>query len=307
MITAGEPASRRPRLEVVVVAFTGGRELLKGCLESISRDPLRRGPMAVWVVDNATDDGTRAMLAERYPWVKTRRLERPASFSAANNVVLRGATAPYVLLLNPDTELSEGALEAALQSLVADPRRAVVGVRLVRPDGRFDHAAKRSFPTILGALAHFIGLSGRPRVPGWLDQYRAPATPERGAGPVDAVSGAFMLVRQAAIQSVGLLDEGYRLYGEDLDWCYRFKRAGWTVWYDGSATVMHVKGATTIKGNVVRYRDLRLNYAFHHAMGRFYRKFNAGERPLQDLLVYCALALKFWCSALRSAGARRVG
>jgi GT2 family glycosyltransferase len=306
-MTAGESVARRPRVDVVVVAFTGGRELLKVCLESISRHPLQGAAMAVWVVDNATEDGTRAMLTDRFPSVKTRRLDHPTSFSAANNVVLRSATAPYVLLLNPDTELLEGALEAALQSLVADPRRAVVGVRLIRANGGFDHAAKRSFPTVVGALAQFTGLGARPGVPPWLAQYRAPATPEHGEGPVDAVSGAFMLVRQAAIQTVGLLDEGYRLYGEDLDWCYRFKHAGWTVWYDGSATVMHVKGATTVKGDAVRYRDLRVNYAFHHAMGRYYRKFNAGERPLLDLLVYIGLAFKFSCSALRSAGARRMG
>jgi GT2 family glycosyltransferase len=311
MVTEAQAATRGPAadealIEIVIVAATGARELLRDCLNSVARHPLTTGSTVTWVVDNATADGTPDMLAAEFPWVRVLRLDRVTSFAAANNAVLRNLRAPVALLLNPDTELSAGALDRALAALLAEPGRAVVGVRLVRRDGSFDHAAKRSFPTLLGALGHFTGLGRRAGTSGPLAQYRAPAVAELGAGRVDAVNGAFMLVRTNAIRAVGLLDEGYRLYGEDLDWCYRFQAAGWTVWYDGAATVVHVKGAATVREQGRRrHRDLRVNFAFHHAMGRFYRKYRAGRRPLLDLLVYACLALKFVVSALNSALARR--
>jgi N-acetylglucosaminyl-diphospho-decaprenol L-rhamnosyltransferase len=290
-----------PRLEVVIVIATGVRELLRDCLISLERHPLTDGPMRVWVVDNASADGAREIAESEFPWASVVRQEVHSGFSTANNAVLRRAVAPYVLLLNPDTVLTPGALDGAVATMERDPELAVVGVRLVRRDGSFDHAAKRSFPTVLGALGHFTGIGRRKAASGALAQYRAVELDEHGHGEVDAVNGAFMLVRRAAIESVGLLDEGYRFYGEDLDWCYRFKREGWKVWYDGSVTVTHVKGGTTGGG----HRGLALNYAFHHAMARFYRKFHAGRNLPLDGAVYLALWAKFGVSAGRSAVARR--
>ncbi|MGI8803848.1 MAG: glycosyltransferase family 2 protein [Solirubrobacteraceae bacterium] len=294
-------------LEVVIVAaVTGGRELLRDCLSSLERHPLGAGPTRVWVVDNSTRDGVTEMLDARFPWVRVLKMDRTASFSKANNAVLRNVAAPYALLLNPDTEILPGALDRALEDLRRRPERAVVGVRLVRRDGTFDHAAKRSFPTLIGALGHFSGLGRRTNAGDTLAQYRAPELDDRGEGEVDAVNGAFMLVRVSAMKEVGLLDEGYILYGEDLDWCFRFKAAGWTVWYDGGATVVHVKGATTVQERGRRrYRGLRLNFAFHHAMARYYRKFLAGRNRPLDALVYAGISVKFVVSAMRSAIARR--
>jgi GT2 family glycosyltransferase len=122
---------------------------------------------------------------------------------------------------------------------------------------------------------------------------------------VDSVNGAFMLVRRNVFDHVGLLDEAYGLYGEDLDWCYRIKAAGWGVWYDGQVSVMHVKGGTSV--TVIgrgRYRDFAINLAFHRAMGRFYRKFRAGSNVLLDLSVYLGIGMKFAASILRSMLAR---
>ncbi len=295
-------ASAPPGLEIVIVSATGGRELLRACLRSVRRHPPRSGPPLTWVVDNASADGTAAMVAAEFPWVRLVQLGSNRGYCVANNVALRAATAPHVLLLNPDTELSEGALDHAVERLRCDPRTAVVGVRLVRPDGSFDHAAKRSFPTLLGALGEFTGLARR----GPLAQYRAPRLADDGVGEVDAVNGAFMLVRRAALDEVGLLDERYGMYGEDLDWCRRFKLAGWRVVYDGEATVLHVKGALSVvdRGRA-RHRGLRTNVAFHRAMGRYYRKFHGGRRPALDTLVYLAIGAKLSASVLRSAVARR--
>jgi len=305
---APEPAAAPdpPDLEIVIVSAAGGRDVLRACLRSLEKHPPSAGAARVWLVDNASADGTVEMVAADFPWVSLIALPRNAGFCAANNLVLARTTAPRVLLLNPDTEVTAGALDQALATLAARGDVAVVGVRLVKPDGTFDHAAKRSFPTLVGALGHFTGIGRSGPLAARFGQYRAPAVDEHGQGAVDAVNGAFMLIRREAMEEVGVLDEAYRMYGEDLDWCYRFKRSGWTVFYDGHASVVHVKGAMSVlQRGRGRHRGLRTNVAFHRAMGRFYRKFHGGSRPLVDLLVYTALGLKLGLSVLRGTVARR--
>lgn len=295
-----------PQLDVVVVSAAGARDLLRACLRSLERHPPSEVTYRAWLVDNASGDGTVEMVEREFPWVHVVALSTNLGFGSANNVVLRQAGAPQALLLNPDTELTEGAIDRALLTLRERSDAAVVGVRLVRLDGSFDHAAKRSFPTLLGALGEFTGIGRFTIASGRLGQYRAPTVPEDGRGEVDAVNGAFMLIRRKAIEQVGLFDERYGMYGEDLDWCYRFKRAGWSVIYDGSVSVLHVKGAMSVidtRGG--RHRALVQNIAFHRAMGRFYRKFHGGSNTALDALVYMALGFKTAISVARSAFARR--
>ena len=135
--------------------------------------------------------------------------------------------------------------------------------------------------------------------------HRAAGTVPRSSvasGAVDAVNGAFMLMRRRALEEVGLFDEGYWMYMEDLDLCYRFAEAGWTTWYEPSVSVLHTKG-----GSSGRYRSARLNYAFHYGMYRFYRKHYAEQtNPALNLAVYAAIAGKLGVSLVRSAVLRRV-
>jgi N-acetylglucosaminyl-diphospho-decaprenol L-rhamnosyltransferase len=291
-------------LDVVIVTSDGARELLRHCLRSIERHPPRCGRWRVIVVDNASADGTPDIVRCEFPWVELVALSRNIGYSPANNLALRRTRSPFALLLNPDTELSEGALDHAIGSLSERPDAAVIGLRLMRRDGSFDHAAKRSFPTLLGALGHFTGVGRLPAATRRLAQYRAPDIDEFGCGEVDAVNGAFMLVRRQAFAEIGLLDEGYRMYGEDLDWCYRFKQAGWKVLYDGRATVIHVKGSLTVVEHHGRHRPLSTNLLFHRAIGRFYRKFHAGENKVLDAAAYAGLGLKLVISVTRSTVAR---
>jgi GT2 family glycosyltransferase len=286
----------------VVVSSTGARDLLRACLASLRANPPEAGAMTVHVVDNASTDGTPEMVRDEFPEVVLHALDWNSGFCVANNIVLRESRADFVLVLNPDTEVYEGALNHMLGVMRERPDVGMSSCRLAQLDGTLDHAAKRSFPTPLGALAHFVGLGRRDRAPSWLAQYRAPELGEYDAGEVDAVNGAFMLVRHEALEEVGLLDEGYWLYMDDLDWCFRFKQKGWKVWYDGAVTVMHVKGGTTV---AKRHRGLRHNVAFHRSMGRFYRKFYAGRRPLVDAVIYVAIMGKLAISIARSAAARR--
>jgi N-acetylglucosaminyl-diphospho-decaprenol L-rhamnosyltransferase len=289
-----------PPLEIVIVGYRS-RELLRRCLQSIEENPPSR-PFRTTVVDNASGDGTAEMVRSEHPDVRLVALEENRGFSYANNLILRQSSAEAVLLLNPDTEVRPGALDTSWDRLHSDPAIGMVGCKLVLPSGELDHAAKRSFPTPLSALAHFSGLGRRSRAPSRLSQYRATHLGEDEPGEVDAVNGAFMMVRAAALREVGLLDEGYWLYMEDLDWCFRFWRAGWRVFYEPAAVVVHVKG-----GSSGRRRAPRQEIAFHRGMGRFYRKFYApGRSALRNALVYTGIAAKLALSltitAVRGTG-----
>lgn len=277
-------------LEVVIVSH-GAEALLRRCLRSLGEHPIAEGEMRVTVVDSGSPDGTPDMVAREFPAVRLLR-EANIGFSAANNLVLRESEAGAVLLLNPDTEVYAGTLDAALARLRSEERIGMVGVKLVTESGELDHACKRSFPTPLSALAHFTGLGRGEGAGESLSQYRATHLGEDDPGEVDAVNGAFMLCRAEAIREVGLLDEGYWLYMEDLDWCHRFWDAGWKVFYEPAGVALHVKGASS--GN---RRAPKQEIAFHRGMARFYRRFDAPDNnPLLNAAVYAGIGAKLGLS-----------
>lgn len=272
-------------LEVVIVAH-GAEELLRRCLRSLAEHPAR-GTTRVTVVDSGSPDATPDMVEREFPQVRLMRREN-VGFSAANNLILREEEADAYLLLNPDTEVYAGTLDAALARLRSEERIGMVGVKLVTESGELDHACKRSFPTPLGALAHFTGIGRSADAAASLSQYRATHLGDDEPGEVDAVNGAFMLCRAEAVREVGLLDEGYWLYMEDLDWCRRFWQAGWRVFYEPAGTALHVKG-----GSSADRRAPRQEIAFHRGMGRFYRRFEGPEHnPLLNIAVYAGIAAK---------------
>jgi GT2 family glycosyltransferase len=273
-------------LEVVVVSH-GAEALLRRCLRSLAEHPISGGEMRVTVVDSGSPDGTPEMVAREFPAVRLLR-EGNIGFSAANNLVLRESEAAAVLLLNPDTEVYAGTLDAALARLRSEERIGMVGVKLVTESGELDHACKRSFPTPLSALAHFTGIGRGEGAGAALSQYRATHLGDDEPGEVDAVNGAFMLCRAEAVREVGLLDEGYWLYMEDLDWCHRFWDAGWKVFYEPAGVALHVKG-----GSSAGRRAPRQEIAFHRGMARFYRRFDAPRNnPLLNAAVYAGIAAK---------------
>jgi len=281
-------------LEIVIVSHDC-RDLLAACLRSIAANPCTSAATTITVVDNASRDGTAAALRREFPAVRLVQMPSNVGFAAANNAALREARAARILLLNPDTEIWPGVLDEMLAYMDDHPHAAVAGCRLVRRDGSFDHAAKRSIPSVRDALRYFRRTGAR-------SGYLAPDVAEDEAGAVDAVNGAFTLVRRAALEEVGLLDEGYWMYGEDLDWCARFGKAGWEVRYNGRVTTLHVKGATT-----GAHRRLRQNLAFHRSMGRFYRRHVGGANALLDGVVYLGIGAKLAASVSRSAIVRAAG
>ena len=264
----------------------GQPDLLRACLRSLEAHP-PAVEMRVTVVDSGSPDHTPDIVAREFPWARLVR-EDNIGFSAANNLVLGASRADTALLLNPDAEVREGTIDTALETLASEADIGMVGVKLVQPSGEIDHAGKRSFPTPLSALAHFTGIGRSDSAPAALSQYRATHLGDDEPGDVDAVNGAFMLVRMEAVHQVGLLDEGYWLYMEDLDWCARFWQRGWRVRYEPSATALHVKGASSGSR-----RRLRQEVAFHRGMGRFYRRFQAPQHPAAlNALVYLGIGAK---------------
>jgi N-acetylglucosaminyl-diphospho-decaprenol L-rhamnosyltransferase len=290
-----------PDLEVAIVSH-GAEGLLRRCLRSLAEHPPGDGEMRVTVVDSGSPDGTPDMVQREFPEVELIR-QGNIGFSAANNLVLRRSEAGAVLLLNPDTEVYAGTLDAALARLRSAPDVGMVGVKLVTESGALDHACKRSFPTPLGALAHFTGIGRGESAVGSLSQYRATHLDDDEPGEVDAVNGAFMLCRGDALREVGLLDEGYWLYMEDLDWCHRFWDAGWRVLYEPAGVALHVKG-----GSSSGRRAARQEIAFHRGMARFYRRFDAARNnPLLNAAVYAGIGAKLAISLAITAVRGRSG
>jgi N-acetylglucosaminyl-diphospho-decaprenol L-rhamnosyltransferase len=283
-------------MDVVIVAY-GTHDRLLRCLESLRENPPSQ-PHQVVVVDNGCDPETEAVVKHVIPSATVLSPRANLGFTRATNAGIRRGSSEYVLILNPDTEVMAETLDRLVAVLDAHPEVAVAGPTLVRADGSFDHAARRSFPTLLGAIGHFAGI-GRLMRRGRLAQYRAP---DVEAGPVDAINGAFMLARRSALESIGLLDKGYWMYMEDLDLLFRLKAAGWVTWYEPSAHALHLKRGTT--GGV---RSPRLVWAFHYGMLRFYRTHYARQRGLAvNWLVYTGIATRLAAVLAVSVMARPV-
>jgi N-acetylglucosaminyl-diphospho-decaprenol L-rhamnosyltransferase len=232
-----------PKLTVAIVSFNT-RRLLEACLSSLLAslaDTPELGARVV-VVDNASADGSAAMVRARFPSVDLRASGQNLGFSGGNNLVLREARTPYLLLLNPDTEVRGDAPAALVRFLDAHPRAAAVGGRLIYPDGGFQHSAFR-FPTLPMSFLDFFPINHRlsdSRLNG-----RYPPERYARAFEIDHPLGAALMVRREALDQVGRLDEDYFMYAEEVDLCWRIKQAGWQIWYTPDATIAHHEGAAT--------------------------------------------------------------
>ncbi len=192
----------------------------------------------------------------------------------------------YVLLLNPDTLVPPTTLAEMLAFLAAHPNAGAAGPRVRRLDGSLDRACRRSFPTPQVSFYRMLGLSRLFPGSRRFNAYNLEYLPEDAVHEVDAVVGAFMLVRSEAILDAGLLDEQFFMYGEDLDWAKRIRDAGWSVWYNGQVEMTHVKEAASRQSGQARV-------AFYEAMWLFYRKHYRRETPwLLEKLIAAGIAVK---------------
>lgn len=281
-------------IAIVIVSYNS-KEFLDDCLNSVQL-ACQRVAADVWVVDNAGTDGTAAYVRQNFPWVRVLEAEKNGGFSYGNNLALQEAGFPHnssysaALLLNPDTTLEPAALETLAGYLEKNPQVGVVGPKLLLKDGTLDKACKRGEPTLSTTFYHFSGLAKFFPKNQHFGKYNMTFIGDDEMAQVDSVVGACMLVRGSAIRQVGLLDEQFFMYGEDLDWCIRIRNAGWQVVYYPSAVVHHWKGTSSRKQADVMLR------AFYDAMTIFYRKHYAPTRSaFTNWLVPTAISLL--CSA----------
>lgn len=304
------------RVHLLIVNYNTA-DLLRRCLERAFAS-VTTFPFTVTVVDNGSTDGSLDLVRREFPSVRALDAGWNRGFAGGNNVGLRAilaALAPdaaplheYVLLLNTDLLLARETLQVLTDFLETHPEAGVVGPRVELPNGALDLACRRGFPTPRSALFKLLGLSRRfPRHPA-LAAYNLTHLDPSALTEVDAVMGACMLVRVAAIEGergAGLLDETFFMYGEDLDWAYRIKRRGWRIYYQPATRVLHYKGATSSR------RSERMIVEFYRAMYLFHRKHYAPTSPrLVNWLVLAGIvargALALSVNALRPAERKRV-
>ncbi|MFL0376183.1 glycosyltransferase family 2 protein [Paenibacillus amylolyticus] len=249
----------------------------------------------VIVIDNASHDGSVEAIREVYPDVQLIANQNNTGFAVANNQGMEVAKGRYVLLLNSDTVIQPDTLHTMIYCMDRHPEMGASGCKVILPDGSLDKACKRGFPTPSASFYYAFGISrlfpDRPK----FNQYQMGHLSPDDEYPVDCLVGAFMLVRRETIDQVGGLDETFFMYGEDIDWCYRIKEAGWGIFYYPRTYIVHYKGGSA------RRKPLKITYEFHRAMWVFHRKHYAKKYSLlTNTAVWMGISLKFTLSLLRS-------
>lgn len=278
-ILSGDAVACMADVGIVILNFKA-RDYLRRCLTTVfaSRDVTLR----VVVVDNSSGDGSAEMVRAEFPQAHLIECENHG-YAYGNNQALRwlgfdergfSADAPrYALLLNPDTEVPPDAIAGLVAFMDAHPEAGITGPKLVMENGELDKACRRSFPSPRVAFYHFSGLGKRfPDSPRFA-RYNLTYLDPDGTYEVDSIVGACMILRPQMMQQIGLLDETFFMYGEDLDWCYRAKQIGWKVMYTAQVVVTHYK-------SVVARLSAKAHFEFYRAMLLFYRKHYRRSTPL---------------------------
>ena len=242
------------KLSIVIVNYNV-RNYLEQCLQSVQK-ALEGIEGEVWVVDNNSSDDSVEVLRRDYPWVRLVANTENMGFARANNLAIRQSQSEYVLLLNPDTVVEEPTLRGVLQFMDAHPEAGGAGVMMHNADGTLAPESRRGLPTPWVAALKMFGFTKR---------YYMSYLPWDQPGRIDVISGAFCMLRRKAIDQVGLLDEDFFMYGEDIDLSYRLLKGGWQNWYL-PFSIIHFKGKSTQK------TDYRYVHIFYQAMLIFFRK-----------------------------------
>ena len=242
------------KLSVIIVNYNV-RPYLEQCLQSVQR-ALEGIEGEVFVVDNHSDDDSVETIRKNYPWVRLIKNQENLGFAKANNQAIRQSQADYVLLLNPDTVVAENTLRGVLMFMDNHPKAGGAGVMMCYEDGTKAPESRRALPTPWVAALKMLGCTKR---------YYMSHLPWDQPCQIEVVSGAFCLLRYKALKTVGLLDEDFFMYGEDIDLSYRLLKGGWENWYL-PYSIVHFKGKSTQK------TDYRYVHIFYQAMLIFFQK-----------------------------------
>lgn len=295
-----DPAAT-PSIDTVIVNYNAGPLLVEAVTSSLAE-----GASRIFVVDNQSSDRSLQYLQEQVqdPRVEIIRNPRNLGFAAACNRGIQASTADFILFLNPDGKIGEGAVRRMLDVMQSDGSIGMVGGLLCNPDGTEQPGGRRAIPTPRTALIRALGLSRFQRwFPVLLDDHMMHQKPLPPAPiPVEAISGACMLVRRSAVATVGMMDEGYFLHCEDLDWCMRFRQGGFQIFFTPEARITHIRGACS------KSRPFFVEWHKHRGMARFYRKFIKQRYPwFLNLMVLAGIWTRFSMACVLVAARVRAG
>ncbi|MNO29367.1 N-acetylglucosaminyl-diphospho-decaprenol L-rhamnosyltransferase [compost metagenome] len=281
-------------VSIIVLNYNTCR-LTMDCLRSVY-DSETNFFYEIILIDNNSRDDSVERISREFPGVMLIANSENVGFARANNQGMEVASGRYVLLLNSDTVVRKDTLQTMVSFMDSRPDLGASGCKVILPDGSLDKACKRGFPTPSASFYYAFGFSklfpDRPRFNGYQLGYLDPDQDY----PVDCLVGAFMLLRRETIDQVGGLDEDFFMYGEDLDWCFRIKEAGWGIYYYPQTSIVHLKGGSA------RRRPFKIVYEFHRAMILFHRKhYSKQYNSMINGAVYTGVGVKFVLSLVRNA------
>ena len=279
-------------LSVVTVSWNT-RDLLRECLESLKQelDNLPQVKSEVFLIDNDSHDGSAQMVASEHPWVHLIVNKENLGFAKANNQAFKLAKGEYVLLLNPDTKVLPGAIGTLIEFLQSKGEAGIVAPMLLNTDMSVQRSC-RKFPTFTNMLYELIGLS-KVFKPGTaagakFREYKMLDWEHDDEREVDQPEGACLLLRQSVIDQVGVLDEGFFMLFEEVDWCYRIKKAGWQIWFTPRAKIIHHYGQS------IKQVKAKMILSSHKGLFRFWHKHYRGNRWYLDAFAYAGLMALAW-------------
>lgn len=253
-------------LSIIIVNYKT-LELTSDCIDSMLKSNTKGLAFEIIVVDNASEDGSIEAIQRQFPQVMTIINKENHGFSKANNLGMRIATGEYILLLNSDTIVELNTLKGAHDFIKDHKHIGALGCKILLPSGKLDAACKRSFPTPMNGIYHSMHLDDAYPESVRFGAYNLTYVDENKTCSIDCIMGAFMMVPRKVIDAVGMLDEDYFMYGEDVDWCYRIKKAGYQVMYYPEVRIFHHKKASGIEK-----RNPKVIEAFYDSMIIFYNK-----------------------------------
>jgi N-acetylglucosaminyl-diphospho-decaprenol L-rhamnosyltransferase len=253
-----------PILSVLIITYRSHDEI-GPCLRSLPRE-LSGQAVEVIVVENGSGDGIGKFIRKEFPWVHYIESDANLGFGKANNLAYEQAQSDYVLFLNPDTIANEKAILHCLARIRDDPSIGVISAKLVMANGEMDVASRRSIPTVWDGFCRATGLSARFPGSRLFAGYNLTYLSDDETYEVGSVNGAFMMCPRRALLRFGIFDERFFMYGDDLDLCYRCRKAGYKVVYDGRVKMIHLKGMSSAK------ESDKMSKAIFGATKQFYLK-----------------------------------
>ncbi|MEJ2052838.1 MAG: glycosyltransferase [Calditrichaceae bacterium] len=256
--------TEHPVISIIIVNYNV-RDFLEQALNSAKR-ALKKIPSEIFVVDNASIDGSVAMVKQRFPDIRLIESKKNVGFSAGNNLALKKAKGKYIVLLNPDTVIQEDTFRVLLEFFESTPDATAATCKIINPDGSFSVDCRHSIPTPMTALWKIIGFNKLFPNSKIFGRYNLTFLDENKISEVEAISGSFMMLKRDIIDQIGELDEDFFMYCEDIDYCHRINEAGGKIYYVPTSQIIHYKGESTKKNN--------LDYVvtFNRSLYQFYKK-----------------------------------